>query len=169
MKIKYGIFAIYHNEVYAVSNYGQKNANGNYEITSYDREDLEIGFNTEHAKKFIIGFFNGTVEEYFNKYGFYCNKEISPEEISSMYEIKRHAFYKGEPYCIMGGRAGHIALSKDIPFNLPSIELEEWKKKMENMGFRPLPDWHGPLNYIGSIPLDDPDLQIIEERVDIPI
>ncbi|GHU55518.1 hypothetical protein FACS1894132_11730 [Clostridia bacterium] len=158
-----GYYVVYNGKEYFWSINGKNDKI--LKIKSFNQEDLNNGFTQlieditiEDGKKYVYRY------DYF-----VCEKNIKRNEATELFEIVHQAFYKGEQYCVMGGRAGHIALSKDIPFYLPNIELENWRKKMENIGFESHNDWHGPLNYIGSIPLDDPDLQIIEERVDIPI
>ena len=128
-------------------------------LLSHDRTDLKKGFKSSYS------------EEYMQRYDFFtCEKEVPKSEITEAYEIRTHAKYKGVSASIMGSlKPGCIRLATTCLYWLGE-DKDEFLKNATNAGFEYTDTEQGGYKiYEKEVSLDDPDLELIEERTEIDI
>lgn len=155
-EIKDGYFVIYHGQEYQTGFW--EKIPGIVRLSSWDEKSLDNGFYCVKS------------QDYIEKFGFRCQKEVPKSEITEAYEIRTHAKYKGETLDIIGGRPGFVTLStqRRISHNA-NREDEEYRNELIKKGFQ-----RGMTEIDGShweviIPIDDPEVEFIEERTEIDI
>ena len=152
-----GEYVIFHNNIFYPS--GKKSpTEGMIYIISENRYDLRNGFMPINV-------------EYNKKYGYFqCQKEVPKSEITEAYEIRTHAKYKGVSASIMGSlKPGCIRLATTCLYWLGE-DKDEFLKNATNAGFEYTDTEQGGYEiYEKEVSLDDPDLELIEERTEIDI
>lgn len=152
IEVKNSEYGLYQGKLYRIG----KTNETSVDLCSRNPDDLNNGFKCNHTEDFI------------KKYGFVCIKEVSRSEISEAYKIITYAVYKGVNASIVGWK-------KDNKVELYTTCLygedeEEFLKKMEYAGFNfSHCEQGGDRIYAIIVPLDDPDLQLIEKRTEIDI
>jgi hypothetical protein len=108
---------------------------------------------------------DGFVETENFKYTSGLKKQMRYAETEEIYEICAHPIYKGKKYDRMGSDTKitlFVAANK-----IPKETFDEEVKKLLDMGFEECYEQYGSdRHFIKPVPLDDPDLEVIEERVD---
>ena len=154
-----GYYAIYKNKEYMIN----RTMDDELELYSFSLEDLKNGF--EPCKPFIIkGFIQETVV---------CKKKVKPLELDEVYEINLQAVYKGMRFFVSAGKEGTNIIYLETPFGLPYIpaggetEIETVKPLIE-MGFYGVQLEYSSCCYIKALSIDDPEIEFIEEKEDVP-
>ena len=156
--MKDGEYAIYKGNEYTIYN-GELDNKNVILLLSHDRADLKKGFKSSYS------------EEYMQRYDFFtCEKEVPKSEITEAYEIRTHAKYKGVSASIMGSlKPGCIRLATTCLYWLGE-DKDEFLKNATNAGFEYTDTEQGGYKiYEKEVSLDDPDLELIEERTEIDI
>ena len=156
--MKDGEYAIYKGNEYTIYN-GELDNKNVILLLSHDRTDLKKGFKSSYS------------EEYMQRYDFFtCEKEVPKSEITEAYEIRTHAKYKGVSASIMGSlKPGCIRLATTCLYWLGE-DKDEFLKNATNAGFEYTDTEQGGYEiYEKEVSLDDPDLELIEERTEIDI
>ena len=156
--MKDGEYAIYKGNEYTIYN-GELDNKNVILLLSHDRTDLKKGFKSSYS------------EEYMQRYDFFtCEKEVPKSEITEAYEIRTHAKYKGVSASIMGSlKPGCIRLATTCLYWLGE-DKDEFLKNATNAGFEYTDTEQGGYKiYEKEVSLDDPDLELIEERTEIDI
>ena len=147
-------YLIYKNQEWKISNSDRLN-NGMVRIVSYNKLDLKNGFFTTKS------------DEYLNKSGFYCVKDVPKREIMEAYEKRIYAKYRGIEFDIYGGkRETQIRIVK---LCCGGIEDDEIEKKLQSWGFSVFQADKFSIAYDSYISIDDPELKIIEKRTELDI
>lgn len=152
IEVKNSEYGLYQGKLYRIG----KTNETSVDLCSRNPDDLNNGFKCNHTEDFI------------KKYGFVCIKEVSRSEISEAYKIITYAVYKGVNASIVGWK-------KDNKVELYTTCLygedeEEFLKKMEYAGFNfSHCEQGGDRIYAIIVPLDDPDLQLLEHRTELDI
>ncbi len=149
--MKFGRYLIHKNKEWRINN-GERLNNGFVRIVSYDRSDLKNGFFTTKS------------DEYLNKHGFYCFKDIPKNEITEAYEIRTYAIYKGFEMGVLGIEDGVVRIIDGG--NPPS---DEQINRLLSWGFSEYWRERSWIDYDKYVSLDDPDLRLIEERRELDI
>ncbi|MCM1061690.1 MAG: hypothetical protein NC452_15585 [Eubacterium sp.] len=156
-----GKYVVFHNNTYDF--FGDQGlTDGMVYIVSRNKDDIQNGFIPINV-------------EYNQKYGFFqCQKEVPKNEITEAYEINTHAVYKGMKLCIIGCSEKNgtvfsiLSTPYDIPYN-PTGEMLEIRNTLIEMGFHDGQHDKTGCWYEIEVDIDDPDLELVEERTEIDI
>lgn len=156
--MKDGEYAIYKGNEYTIYN-GELDNKNVILLLSHDRTDLKRGFKSSYS------------EEYMQRYDFFtCEKEVPKSEITEAYEIRTHAVYKGVSASIMRSLKPNCILLVAPYLYWLDGDRDEYLKKVTNAGFEYTTTEQGGYEiYEKEVSLDDPDLELIEERTEIDI
>lgn len=151
-----GEYLIYKNQEWRIAGNKDNLNSGFVRIVSYNKSDLNNGF------------FLTKSDEFYNKFGFYCYKDIPKSEIIEAYEIRSHAVYKGVGASIIGClKENWIGLRTCC---LYGENEKEFLIKVNIAGFKFITREQGGTDVYGlDVSLDDPDLRIEEIRKELDI
>lgn len=151
-----GEYVIYHNTEYLYRYCYENKAKNLVRIVSYKRQSLNDGFYTNKS------------EEYMQRHGFRCFKDVPKSEITEAYEIRSHAVYKGVGASIIGClKENWIGLRTCC---LDGENEKEFLRKVNEAGFEFITREQGGTDVYGlDVSLDDPDLRIEEIRKELDI
>lgn len=152
IEVKNSEYGLYQGKLYRIG----KTNETSVDLCSRNPDDLNNGFKCNHTEDFI------------KKYGFVRIKEVPKSEITEAYNIRTYAVYKGVSASIVGGsKENQIGL---ITTCLYGEDKEMFLKKMKSTGFEfSHYEQGGYCMYRKDVSLDDPDLQLIEERTELDI
>lgn len=150
-------YAIYKGNKYQIYNGILDNKNAIL-LLSHNMVDLERGFKLSYS------------EEYMQRHHFFtCEKEVSKSEVTEAYRIKTHAIYKGVTLDIMeGGNRLILATPYRLPYT-PTGKQLEIKNTLIKKGFYEGQGEKDGCWYNIEVDINDPDLELIEERMEIDI
>lgn len=152
-----GKYVVFNNNIYYPS--GKKSPNdGMVYIISENKDDIQNGFIPINV-------------EYNKKYGFFqCRKEVPKNEITEAYEITTYANYKGFKLYIHGKKSDNILtlLNTQMLSNYSESDCKIRDVLIE-MGFYVFEVDKTGCTYAKDVPIDDPELEIFEERKEIDI
>ena len=97
--------------------------------------------------------------------------EIVPRNwIDGVYKVETRAVYMGEGFQIIGGRNGTNLLTLcSRPIRNGNVEDCRYRDKLVSLGFEKGPVEKGYCEYVKSVPINDPNLQLIEEKTEIEL
>ena len=153
-----GYYAIYHGQEYETGRREEK-TRGLVTLFSWDKKDLDNGFYCEKS------------QEYMERNGFSCLKEVPKSEITEEYRITSYAAYKGFIFHICGSTINNeLRLSSQMLSHSQDNKVDrEIIDKITEMGF-----YVGEVDKTGCfyeklVPIDDPELDTFEVRKEIEI
>lgn len=157
-EIRNGRYGMYNGELYRIG----KTYKNSVHLCSENRDDLRNGFTCDSSESFI------------EKYGFVCIKDVPKSEITEAYKIETYALYKGLKFDIIGSHqeGTNILLNlcgNQISSHNPSEEERKYEDKLIKIGFHMGIVDKTFYMYEKSVPMDDPELEIFEERTEIDI
>lgn len=156
--MKRGRYAIHNGNEYQIYNGVLDNENVIL-LLSHNREDLQNGFILSYS------------EEYMHRRQFFtCEKEVYKSEITEAYEITPYANYKGFKLYIHGKKSDNmLTLLHTQMISSHSERDREIRDTLIEMGFYVFNVDKFGLTYAKDVPIDDPELEIFEERKEIDI
>ena len=158
MKIRRGEYGIYNNKLYRILSF---NSNADMlTLCSTDESDLNSGFIRNEYKSIV------------DMYGFISTKEVQRKEITKAYRITTQAVYKDTKVDIIGGKDGTnlITLCSHyrISYNPVGEELF-FRETLISIGFRKGQSELDGCWYEKEVPINDPDLKLIESSKEIDV
>lgn len=160
MEIKNGYYAIYHNNEYSLF-HGHMENRQNVLLLSHDRNDIDNGFKLSCS------------EEYMQQHNFFtCEKEVPKSEITEAYAIRTYANYRG----LKDYRGFRLCVEQEL--NNAVQLFTEWEvghcdyrtqDMLKKDGFMPREGDKLGYTYAKYVPIDDPELELIEERTELDI
>lgn len=152
-----GKHVVFHNNTYDFFG-DQGSTDGMVYIVSRNKDDIQNGFIPINV-------------EYNKKYGFFqCQKEVPKNEITEAYEITTYANYKGFKLYIHGKKSDNmLTLLHTQMISSHSERDREIRDTLIEMGFYVFNVDKFGLTYAKDVPIDDPELEIFEERKEIDI
>lgn len=154
MEIKNGYYVVYHGSEYSLL-HGHMENRQNVLILSHDRNDICNGFKLSYS------------EEYMQQHNFFtCEKEVPGSEITQAYEIRTYANYRGlrlfaeqEPNNVFQLVITQVVNHND--YKMQDILTEN--------GFTICEIDKTYFAYEKYVPIDDPELELFEERTELDI
>ena len=158
LNVRRGKYGLYNNKLYRILSKSISSKSDTIELCSTDEQDLKNGF-TNNDSEFIT-----------KKYGFTCTKEVPKYEITEAYEITTYANYKGLKLYIHGKKSDNmLTLLHTQMISSHSERDREIRDTLIEMGFYVFNVDKFGLTYAKDVPIDDPELEIFEERKEIDI
>ena len=150
---KNGEYVIYHNTEYIYIYCFENKQKNMVRLASYDRQSLNDGFYTNRT------------EEYMQEHGFRCFKDVPRSEITEAYEIRTYALYRNIEFNIYGSKDNQIRIVKYCS----SGRDDELAKKLQTWQFSVFDADKFHVSYDSYISVDDPELEIIEQKNELDI
>ncbi|MDE6592637.1 MAG: hypothetical protein K2K57_06200 [Oscillospiraceae bacterium] len=158
MAVRDGYYVIYHNKEYSLF-YGKIENKKNVLILSHNPNDINNGFKLSYS------------EEYMKEHQFFtCEKEVPKSEISEAYKIKTYADYKGFRLYVYGQDVNNVLRLVTVQELSHSSKSDgKIRETLMEMGFKIFDVEKTGCTYVKYVPIDDPELELIEERTEIDI
>ncbi|WP_432651059.1 hypothetical protein [Huintestinicola sp.] len=121
------------------------------DLASNDKADLKKGFENRYSD-FVT-----------KKYGFVCNKKVFISEITEAYEIRTSALYREKCYVYPWHEDIQLIVDFDRTTEADKI------KEIKSWGFTELQYERTTTTFEKIVSVDDPELEIIEERKPLDI
>ena len=148
--MKSGTYFVYHGKEYMDST---KSAPKGYKILlSGNKDDLNDGFYCTESENFM------------KKFGFVCEKKIPKSEITEAYEIRTYAIYREKKFDV---NPWYEDIQLIIGFD--RITEADKIKEIKSWGFIELQYERTTTTFEKIVSIDDPELEIIEERKTLDI